>query len=94
VRKGLPKRCLRSSNERIPLVFRQAGQLRATSVQVWDKDAGSEDDLMGVAEISKLERFPLWPNHCAAQRHASALSRTAARALQRARARTGVRKRA
>ena len=35
--------------------------MRATSVQVWDKDAGSEDDLMGVAEISKLERFPLWP---------------------------------
>ena len=61
-------------------------------MQVWDKDAGSEDDLMGVAEISKLERFPLWPNHCAAQRHASALSRTTARALQRARARTDIRK--
>ena len=66
--------------------------MRATSVQVWDKDAGSEDDLMGIAEISKLERFPLWPIRCAAQWHASALSRTAARALQRARARTDIRK--
>ena len=63
--------------------------MRATSVQVWDKDAGSEENLMGVAEISKLGRFRA--NRCAAQWHAFALSRTTARALQRARARADIR---
>ena len=56
--------------------------MRATSVQVWDKDAGSEDDLMGVAEISKLERFRCGQSlRCAAARiRALAHSRTRAAA--------------